>query len=146
MIDLSCQFYRINMRILMVLDREVNQPQVLPQFIEGSALVLGLKYCQDGGEPILERMAVNHDRAAGPTHGPSGGVAELGKPTCLTLRRGQGGVPGGVGAAARGRDHPSKKIEPACTPAIATARRTGQPTSLASHPVRCSGPQDIVLC
>ena len=30
MIDLSCQFYRINMRILMVLDREVNQPHVLP--------------------------------------------------------------------------------------------------------------------
>ena len=64
------------MRILMVLDCEVNQPEVLPSFIESSALVLGLKYCQDGGEPILERMAVNHYRAAGPTHGPSGGVAD----------------------------------------------------------------------
>jgi len=53
------------MRILMVLDCEVNQPEVLPSFIESSALVLGLKYCQDGGELILERMAVNHDRAAG---------------------------------------------------------------------------------
>jgi len=39
-------------------------------------LVLGLKYCQDGGEPILERMAMNHYRAAGPTHSPSGGVAD----------------------------------------------------------------------
>jgi hypothetical protein len=48
----------------------------LPSFIESSALVLGLKYCQDGGEPILERMAVNHYRAAGPTHSPSGGVAD----------------------------------------------------------------------
>ena len=59
------------MRILMVLDCEVNQPEVLPSFIESNALVLGLKYCEDGGEPILERMAVNHYRAAGPTHGPS---------------------------------------------------------------------------
>ena len=66
------------MRILMVLDREVNQPEVLLSFIESSALVLGLKYCQDGGEPILERMAVNHDRAAGPDPGPDG-------PPCLRL-------------------------------------------------------------